>query len=472
MKIKSLVLENESLVPAEVEITLLSGLPQIQFLGLPDQTIRESVHRIKSAIKTQGFELPRAHQIMVNIRPNHLKKSSRGLELAVAVGILWKTEQIQLPPNVDQLIVYGELGLEGDVTEPEDLALYFDGDSSHRVLSGSSAVTHVGFHRLQISHLKQLEFPQVRAASEQIYQVERPQNFLQYRFSRDQARLLEVVALGGHSLLLAGPSGSGKTTLAKALSEFLKAPTTQEIRQIKKYSRSHGNWRPVVQPHHSSTPLALIGGGVPPARGEFARAHLGLLILDEFLEFNSRAQEILREPMEEGKIRLSRSVRVTEFPAKVQVIACTNLCPCGDWTPKKRVRCSRSLQKCRAYLNRLSGPLTDRFQVMFFTSKYQPSEGVLGADILSNIEKARAFQKSRAAQNADMDKDVLLKQMDSFCAEHLLPKEFSSRRRELSTLRVARSVADLDGKAQIGKGHLEEALDLCWRNFEHLKSLD
>lgn len=472
MKIKSLIRDQQNLIPAEVEITFLPGLPQIQFLGLPDQMIRESVHRIKSALKIQGFDLPKTHQILVNIRPNYTKKSSRGVELAVAAGILWKTNQIKIPEQLSEMIVYGELGLEGDVREPEDLAFHYDG--AIQILTGISERKTFSFPRLQIKELRMLAQPVFCAAQVSDQDILRPQDFLEMQFPLAQARLLEVVALGGHSVMLAGPAGSGKTTLAKALAGLMAAPSAEELRQFRKIFPTTLTWRPVIQPHHSSTPLSLIGGGVPPARGEFARAHKGLLILDEFLEFHPKAQEALREPMEEGLIRLSRSSQVAEFAACAQIVACTNLCPCGDWIPQSRVRCSRSLHRCRDYVNRLSGPLVDRFHILFFTSRFKKGESLSGQDILNRVEKGREFQRMqrRPMNNGQLPKEFLKQEMNPFVVENLLPQEFSSRRRELASLRVARTLADLEDSVQIEAEHLEEALEMAWRSFERLKALD
>lgn len=473
MKIQSLVRDQESLVPVEVEISLLPGLPQIQFLGLPDQIIRESVHRIRSAIKWQGFELPRAHQVLVNVRPNHLKKSSRGLELAVATGLLWKTEQVPLPEN-PSLVVYGELGLEGDVQEPEDLALGYN--ENQDVLTGAGGPSTAPYSRFLVRELKELSRPEI--VEKNLYlNVQRPEETLSMAFPKSQARLLEIIALGEHSALMAGPSGSGKTTLAKASEGFLRAPNLDEIRNIRSsLQNSLLSWRPLVKPHHSSTPLALIGGGVPPRRGEMARAHLGILLLDELLEFHPQVQEALREPMEEGKIRLSRSQHAVEYPAQALVLATTNLCPCGDWVPKTSIRCSRTLQKCRSYLNRLSGPVADRFQILFFTSKKRESEVVLGHEILKRVEAAREFQRLQGRNslvpNSRLGRDELVAKMDAFTLKYLMPMESASRRRELATLRVARSIADLDRSESVEKQHLNEALELCWKSFERLKALD
>lgn len=470
MKIQSLVREQDSLVPVEVEITLLPGLPQIQFLGLPDQMIRESVHRIRSAIKWQGFETPRAKQILVNLRPAHLKKSSRGLELAVAAGILWKTEQVATPKSLSELLVYGELGLEGDVREPEDLALAFDGRGT--VLTGRGGVSEISFPRRLLSQLKDLENPEFKPASLDPLSAERPEEALKLSFPLDQARLLEIVAVGEHPVLLAGPSGSGKTTLARSLSSFLKAPSREDLRSIRKVSRAPARWRPVVQPHHSSTPLSLIGGGVPPMRGEISRAHLGILILDEWLEFDRKAQEILREPIEDGKIRISRLNAAMEFPAEALVIACTNLCPCGNWTPKTSRRCQRTISYCRSYLNRMSGPMTDRFQILFFTEKSRKGEVVEGMQILKRVAAAQNFCKSRRSCNARLTRDEILKDVDPFLFENLYRNDDGSYRRELATLRVARTLADLDLSQSIEKHHLENALTWTRHSFEHLKGLD
>src|SRR5437868_6572540 len=214
MKIKSLVRENNSLVPAEVEVTLLPGLPTIQFLGLPDQIIKESIHRIKSAIRQQGFDFPRAQQVFVNIRPNHLKKSSRGIELAVAAGILWETGQIPAYPVQDSFYIYGELGLSGEVFEPEDLASDFEPQGEAQVLTGSLSSVCCPFSRRVIHELKDIPQPQFHGPEMKTLAVKRPQEGLDFYFSEAHAEILSLAALGGHSLLLAGQSGSGKITIA------------------------------------------------------------------------------------------------------------------------------------------------------------------------------------------------------------------------------------------------------------------
>jgi magnesium chelatase family protein len=480
MKIQSLVRDQNQLIAVDVEVSFLPGLPTIQFLGLPDQVIKESIHRIKSAIRNEGFEFPKAQQVLVNIRPNHLKKSSRGLELAVAAAILWATDQIPRG-SAESLLVYGELGLNGEVFEPEDLAKDYEGGESVSVLTGSGGLAQVPFMRSCISSLKQLQSPERLPATQRYFSCERPRQNLNLEFSKSQALLLELIALGEHSVLLAGPAGSGKSTLAKTISSLLAEPSQEDLRDIFKSLKAVGetpSWRPVVNPHHTTSPLGLIGGGVPPFPGEISRAHKGILILDELLEFHPKVQEALREPMEEGCIRLRRGRYTDEYPAESLVISTTNLCPCGDKVPQTRVICGRSLRKCQSYGERLSGPLVDRFQTVFFTKKREDGEKVSGTAILEKLEVTRAFRAEQALVDERFLKpagrwtlEELARDLSSFYMENLFPQELGSRRRDLSTLRVARSFADMERQVRLTPDHVEQALKWTHLPFEALKRL-
>lgn len=481
MKIQSLVRDQDQLVPIDVEINFTAGLPQIQFLGLPDQAIKESIHKIKSAIRAQGFEFPKAQQVLVNLRPNYLKKSSRGLELAVALGILWESGQVKAP-DIQTDLIYGELGLSGEVYEPEDLTVDFDPETDLTVWTGESLHSKAVFSRKILKELKDIYEPSFISAQPRDYEVERPVTGLDLDFPKSQAELLSLIALGEHSLLLAGPAGSGKSTIARTLPSLLSAPTQEEMHVIVRNNKGARDikhrWRPLVLPHHSTTPLGLIGGGVPPYKGEITRAHKGILVLDELLEFHPRAQEALREPMEESCIRIRRGRYMDEFPAESLVIATTNLCPCGEWVPGARILCGRSLRKCQSYSERLSGPLVDRFQVTFFTQKKETGGRVKGAEILDKIEEVRSFRKSLVEKDLRFKKvagfwkfEELAADLPSFYVQELFPKEFSSRRRELATLRVARTLADLEGFEKMQVSNVEQALHLTYHPFESLKRL-
>ncbi|MEN0057582.1 MAG: ATP-binding protein [Bdellovibrio sp.] len=481
MKIQSLIQEADRLVPVEVEVSFTPGLPQIYFMGLPDQAIKESAHRIKTALRMQGFEFPRAQQVLVNLRPAHLKKTSRGLDLAVALGILWESQQLPLPEE-PSFFVYGEVSLSGEIFEPEDLTESFYWEHERvAVWTGQSEVLQASFPRWCYSSLAQLrETPEVISACPLHYDIERPQEFIEWRFPARQAELLELVALGEHSLLLAGPAGSGKSTLAKAVHALLQEPTALEMREILRNNRSFLNedlkWRPLAHPHHSISPLGLMGGGVPPCKGEITRAHKGVLILDELLEFHPRAQEALREPMEEGKVRLRRGRYVEEHLAETLVLATTNLCPCGDWVPQVRIVCGRSLRRCQSYLEKLSGPLVDRFQILFFTSKQEKGRDVAASDILIKLEKVRKFRQALAERDprfrqvaARWSWEELAQDLPPFYWQELFPREMNSRRRDLSTLRVARTFADLALREKMEASDIEKALPWTFHSFVSLR---
>lgn len=452
MKVMSLAQEGATLKPVEVELILATGLPQIHFLGLPDQVIKESIHRIKSAIREQGFTFPNAKQVLVNIRPHHIKKTSRGVELAVAAALLWETEQIRKPLDQQNYFVYGELGLDGEVFQPEDLK-DFVAPVETVVLTGASDQPAT-FQRQALKNLRDLHQPQGVPADPKAFEPVRPLEGLQLSFPKSQARLLQILALGGHHVLLAGPSGAGKSTLAKALVSFLEEPS----------SRSPGKtWRPLVAPHHSLTALSLIGGGVPPKPGEITEADGGILLMDELLEFSLSVQEALREPIEEGRIRISRGLQRETFPCRFQLVATTNLCPCGDWLPGKSVSCRFSRHRCQSYQQKLSGPFLDRFEILYFataTASADINASVPGTEILETVEQARQWRLSLKAPPVD--------RFDNFVRKNIWPKEFSSRRRQKASFAVAISIADLEMSEKVKPHHVDEALSLTYHPFEKL----
>ena len=461
MKLLTLIRENQKLVPAEVEIFLLPGLPQIQVLGLPDQVIKESVHRVRCALKAQGFQWPKARQVLVNIRPNNMKKSSRGLELAIAAGVLWQTRQLDPPLGQSRYYVYGELSLSGEVFEPEDLSTDFPGDDGDIVLTGVGEGAR-GFYRDRICTLGELCRPQRTSLVSSASEVRRPSLGLHRSFSEDEAQLISLAALGGFHLLLAGASGAGKTTLAQSLISFIAPPSAEDFRD----GCVVEGWRPWIAPHHSSSALALIGGGVPPRRGEISRADRGVLFLDELLEFEAAAQEALREPVQSGVLRLGRGAAVAEFPARIQLVATTNLCPCGRWAPGVPITCGRSMRRCRATCEKISGPFFDRFELLHLYRPIRAERVVSGEEVLARLTRAREFAASLAVifpNEADRLRGSLLRIWDREI-------DFPSERRRQATLRVAASLATLEGSRWIESSHFEQALTWTYRNFEGLRA--
>lgn len=469
MKIKSLAIDQSRLIPVEVEIAFLPGLPQVQFLGLPDQLIKESIYRLRSAFQACGYEFPKTHQTIVNIKPQHFRKSSRGLELAVALGILSATQQIQLPEEVLSSIIYGEVGLDGLVHAPEDLFALSEWKDQEATVTTGFLAQQSDFSVWQIRSLENLHFEFCKSQRDRHF-IQRPLQYLNFDFNVEQARILSLAALGRHHLFLAGPAGIGKTTLAKALSALLPEPRRNEILKAQMINSDRGlSWWPLLTPHHSITPLGMTGGGQQMMPGEIARSHRGLLVMDEFLEFHPRVQEALREPMEDSCLRIVRGHQWEKFQTDIQVVATTNLCPCGQWSLDKNILCRRALFKCRSYREKLSGPVLERFQIFKVFSTRRLQECVSGEKILSQLNTIRD-SLSEGSLNLSRLSDLELrkyepqKKSSSFLGLHSL-----SPRRSLQVRRVALTIAFLEGKTETHSTHLEEARLFSYQDLEKLE---
>lgn len=476
MKINSFFQHQNELHPVEVEISLWPGLPQLNVVGLPDTHVKESAQRIKSAIKAAGFEWPQAQQILVNLRPSHVKKTSQGLELAIALAYLWETEQIPRELASSSHFVYGELSLQGEVFEPQDL-------KSHLLDPGITVLTGQGGEWINtgkkvLRHLGQ--YGEIEVAAEQTFlsHPSRPKYYQDFEFSKSQARWLEIIGWGEHSSLLAGPAGSGKTTMAHAVVELMREPSEEEFFQLRKVHKRFGEeilFRPFVKPHHRTPVISMVGGGSVPFAGEISRAHGGVLLLDELLEFAPGVLDALREPFEEGRIRVARSHRVEIYPAEAIYLATTNLCPCGSYTPNyKPLSCRFSLKKCGSYRERLSGPLLDRFQVLFFSEPSSGKSRVRGEDILVKLQECKSFWETQRGPNfkgpARWPAQDILKELEP--VKFAMPETLSSQRRRLALAKVARTLADLDCSLKIELKHLQEAMEWTVLPFEKLQRWD
>ena len=355
-----------------MEISLCPGLPQIYFLGLADKNIKESTYRIKSALKHQGFSFPRAKKVLVNLRPGNVKKSSLGLEFAVAMALLWKMGQ---PPPKEikeakkkkkHLFIYGELGLHGEVFAPEDLKTFLEAPPESLIFTGEGKQKYT-FDCYRTRSLKKIGHSRWQKGEKpSSYQVERPSFGMDLRYSAQQAQQIAFIALGEHSSLFLGPTGSGKSTLAQAICSFLSPPSLETHKNHIAYEKSKSYpsqninankkiWRPLIYASPHSTPCSLLGGGNLPQKGDISRAHSGILILEDFLLFSSEAQEALRIPMEKNLIYLSRNGKRRILPAEVLVLATSSLCPCSKFHPNHpNLSCHYTLSRCRSYRNRLS----------------------------------------------------------------------------------------------------------------------
>ena len=476
MKLLSFIDEKNEWTAVEVELELWPGLPEIHFLGRADQHLRESAKRIKSAIRAQGYEYPIAQQILVNLRPSYLKKSSRGLELAVAAAYLMETKQIPKLVTDSKTFFYGELSLSGQVSAPQGLSLANFSADTHLVTGLSDEP--LPFAIQEVSELKELLSPVAKAGRLPQINWQPPEDILEFEVGTEWARILAILSLGGHSALLAGAAGSGKTTAAKILHALLPDPTARETLTLsKKMNLKHEirAWRPFISPHHSIPMKSLLGGGNEAHGGELARCDLGFLLLDEFLEFSPSVMESLREPLEQKRMRISRGNKVLEYPLRAQVVATTNLCPCGDFVPGQapRQRCRFTLPKCRSYSQKISGPLLDRFEVLLFSPTTKSAEKKMSIrQLRSSLEKKRAELVSAGRTLGNSDLNEIKKRMDPFVLKHDWAVRGGSERRRNATLRIAQSLSDWESSPQIKGRHLEEALQWTVHNFEKIKRWD
>ena len=466
--------DGNKIIPIEVELSLIPGLPQVQFTGLPDAAIKESIMRIKSAIRAQGFEWPKTRQMIINLKPAHLKKSSQGLELAIACALLWKTGQLKPPADMSSpFYIYGELSLDGTVSVPVDWASL--PPPKEGILTGRNEQENYLCPLFQINSLKELENPvfvPVKPLSELLRKPPIPHIY----FSERAAHILAVTAVGEHSLLLAGEAGSGKSTLSEHLPFLLSSPSLSEFqvaRCIWSRMKQELKWRPFVSPHHSTTPLSMIGGGYPVFFGEITKAHGGILFMDEYLEFHPRVQEALREPIEKGEICITRKGQSEKFPARFLLVAATNLCPCGDLVPGKAVQCSYSLRRCFSHLDRLNGPMLDRFDILAFSTQWRKGPlSVSLKDIYQKVMKAHECRQKRKQKevNARLSLQELESSLSPFLKETQLSSGVSSKRRKKAVLKVARSLADLSGDREIEAQHIEQAKELSLIPFAQIKN--
>lgn len=477
MKIYTLCKQGFELKPIEVEISFMPGIPKFQFLGQPDTMIRESELRIRSALKHQGFELPRGQQVIVNLKPAHLKKQSRGVDLAVACAYLWKSAQVPMCPEFkDSVFIYGELGLDGKVEMPDDLESLFNDDINFKLISGHpKANTPLYQNVYAMKELKDLQNMQYFPTNTTDYTYSRPSPISDILLCDKQAELLTVMATGEHHTMLAGPSGSGKTTLAQLVYKLLKDPAqnqfrlSQQIHNVMGYSL---DWRPMVCPHHTTTPIALIGGGVPIFPGEITRANSGLLVLDEFLEFHPKVQEALREPIETGEIMIARRGHRRSLPAHFMLVATTNLCPCGDYTPQKIMNCRFSLQKCKSYMDKLSGPILDRFDIMAFSNEWNGPKVNKLKNIYEKVYEAQKFAKKIRGQtevNSKLKAHEIETSLGEFISQNLMPETGKSHRRRIALLKVARTYADIELSEKIKPHHLQKSANLSLLPFDKMK---
>jgi magnesium chelatase family protein len=479
----------------QVEVHLANGLPAFNLVGLADTEVKESRERVRAALINGGFAFPHNKRITVNLAPADLPKESGRFDLPIALGILAAAGELDAQ-RLEACEFAGELSLAGELRPVRGalalaLALGRSGSARALVLPEDSArlaarATGVRVHGagslgavVQAMRPGQLTepLPATMAAPDQ---PARPAEDL--RDVRGQAaakRALEIAAAGGHSLLMVGPPGSGKSMLAERLAGLLppmadhEAMASAALLGLAPGGFDDALWRrrPVRSPHHSASAVALVGGGSPPRPGEISLAHAGVLFLDELPEFPRTALEALREPLETRRITISRAARQAQFPAAFQLVAAMNPCPCGWLGARVPGRsCGCRPEQIARYQGRLSGPLLDRIDLQVEVAAVAPAEmmaqptGEPSAEVATRV--ARASERQQARQDkanallspAELDALGSLAQPAARLLEQAAARLGWSGRGMHRALRVARTVADLEGSADIDISHVAEAL--------------